>query len=95
MLKAGESVTATATYTLTDADRAAGAVSNTAIVTGQPPVGPPVTSEASAKVTVPAKPDGLIPTGAENLASLVGGAAVVVALLGGGVLWFALRRRRA
>ncbi|RDV43687.1 hypothetical protein DOE76_16465 [Leifsonia sp. ku-ls] len=39
----GQSVTATATYTLTQADIDAGHVANSAFSTGTPPVGPPVT----------------------------------------------------
>ncbi|MGO4595716.1 hypothetical protein AB4Z18_18025 [Leifsonia sp. 2TAF2] len=43
-LLAGQTVTATATYTLTQADVNSGAVPNSAIVAGNPPTGPPVTS---------------------------------------------------
>ena len=44
MLAPGESVTATATYELTQDDVDAGEVENTASVTGTPPTGEPVTS---------------------------------------------------
>ncbi|KZX20095.1 Ig-like domain-containing protein [Rathayibacter tanaceti] len=48
----GESVTASATYTLTQADIDAGSVLNTATATGTPPTGAAVTATASATVTV-------------------------------------------
>ncbi|MFD1859440.1 DUF7507 domain-containing protein [Aeromicrobium camelliae] len=53
VLEPGESVTATATYELTAEDIAAGTVTNTATVTGQPPAGSPVSDEDPAEVTLP------------------------------------------
>jgi uncharacterized repeat protein (TIGR01451 family) len=44
------------TYTVTQDDIAAGAVSNTATATGQPPVGPPVTNEDSTTTPLPPAP---------------------------------------
>ncbi len=55
-LAPGESVTATATYTLTAADVAAGTVHNTATATGQPPSGDPVEDEDPADVTITSSP---------------------------------------
>ncbi|WP_410624941.1 hypothetical protein [Amycolatopsis sp. cmx-8-4] len=55
-LAPGQAVTCTATYTLTQADVDAGSVTNTAVATGKPPQGDPVTSGPSqANVTVPGK----------------------------------------
>ena len=55
-LQPGQSVAATATYTLTQADVDSGAVDNTAITTGTPPSGEDVTDEDSADVPLPGTP---------------------------------------
>ncbi|MFS0866045.1 hypothetical protein AB3M83_01765 [Microbacterium sp. 179-B 1A2 NHS] len=56
VLAPGQSVTATATYTLTQGDRDAGIVENIAAVTGTPPTGDPVTDEDEYDVPVPQAP---------------------------------------
>nr|BFE51478.1 hypothetical protein GCM10017745_49050 [Saccharothrix mutabilis subsp. capreolus] len=53
----GATATCTATYTLTQADVDTGSITNTATATGNPPVGPAVTSPpSSAEVTAPPNP---------------------------------------
>ncbi|MGP6175980.1 DUF7507 domain-containing protein [Microbacterium sp. A196] len=65
VLAPGQSVTATATYTLTQADRDAGIVENTATTTGNPPTGTPVTDEDDFDQPVPQAPGiSLVKTGA-------------------------------
>ncbi|MDT8913237.1 LPXTG cell wall anchor domain-containing protein [Amycolatopsis sp. PS_44_ISF1] len=55
-LAPGQSITCTASYTVTQADADAGSVTNTAEATGTPPQGGPVTSgPAQARVTVPGR----------------------------------------
>ncbi|GAB3752765.1 hypothetical protein GCM10027591_00800 [Zhihengliuella somnathii] len=56
VLAPGESVAATATYTLTQKDVNAGGVDNTATTTGTPPAGDPVTDEDDANVPVASSP---------------------------------------
>ncbi len=62
ILKPGESVTATATYTVTEADAVRGFVHNKATTVGQPPnlpsgqTPPPVTDDDEEEYDVPAKP---------------------------------------
>src|SRR5690606_20720924 len=64
-LAPGQSVTATASYTLTQADRDAGIVENTATTTGTPPTGDPVTDEDDFDQPVPQAPGiSLVKTGA-------------------------------
>ncbi|WP_323986710.1 DUF7507 domain-containing protein [Microbacterium plantarum] len=64
VLAPGQSVTATATYTLTQADRDAGLVDNTATATGTPPTGDPVTHEDEFELPVPQAPGiALVKTG--------------------------------
>ncbi|MFD7642608.1 hypothetical protein ACFV4P_18325 [Kitasatospora sp. NPDC059795] len=56
-LDPGASMTCTATYTVTQADIDAGTIANTAVATGQPPTGAPVTSSPdSATVTLTRSP---------------------------------------
>ncbi len=52
-LNPGQSVTATATYPVTQANTNAGVVNNTASVSGTPPRGTPPTTSATAQVTIP------------------------------------------
>ncbi|MFJ8039025.1 beta strand repeat-containing protein [Kitasatospora sp. NPDC096147] len=54
-LAPGASVTCTASYTVTQADIDRGTIDNTAVATGTPPVGPPVTSPPSS-ASVPGEP---------------------------------------
>ncbi len=74
VLAPGQSVTATATYVLTQADVDAGKVENTAAATGNPPSGDPVDDEDPVTVTVPGNPgivvekDGALPTDEQHRA---------------------------
>lgn len=56
VLAPGEQVTATATYTLTQADVDAGNVDNHAITTGTPPTGDPVDDDDDEKTPLPQSP---------------------------------------
>ncbi len=99
VLAPGQSVTATASYRVTDADRAAGSVTNSATATGLPPAGPAVADEDGVEVSTPAPPTKptapLADTGfdGERLAG-VGVLAALTLLLGAGAL-FVQRRIRA
>ncbi|MEZ5191677.1 MAG: hypothetical protein R2734_03610 [Nocardioides sp.] len=53
----GDSITCTATYTLTQADGDAGVVDNTATATGTDPNGTDVTATDSFSVPIPADPE--------------------------------------
>ncbi|WP_181157581.1 LPXTG cell wall anchor domain-containing protein [Microbacterium sp. MYb62] len=87
VLAPGESVTATADYTVTSADRDRGSVHNLATVTGDPPSGDPVQARDDERTTV----GSLATTGGE----LAWGIPVLALLLlaGGGFLLISRRRR--
>ena len=56
-LTPGQSGTASATYTVTETDGEAGFVFNTAVVTGDPPSGPPITDRDDHTTDIPGGPD--------------------------------------
>jgi uncharacterized repeat protein (TIGR01451 family)/LPXTG-motif cell wall-anchored protein len=100
VLAPGESVTASATYTLTQADVDAGRVDNTATVTGSSPGGDPVTSTDTVRVVIP--DDGTTPTLPDDDLPSTGGqipfltAIWGLALLLAGIgAWAVARRRRS
>ena len=88
VLAPGETVTATASYTLTQADVDRGSVKNTALVTGTDPGGTPVTDSDSVTVDIEA----LANTGGSPDALLLLAAAGLL-LLGAGVV-LTVRRRK-
>ena len=94
-LAPGQSGTASATYTITDADGEAGFVFNTAVVTGTPPDGPPVTDRDDHTTDLPGGPPGPPPppplpaTGTDAPTQLA--LAALALLLGAGLLLAARR----
>ncbi|MFD4992212.1 hypothetical protein ACFWH7_13145 [Cellulosimicrobium cellulans] len=65
VLEPGQSVTATATYQVTESDRDNRIIQNSATVSGNPPTGPPVTDEDDAEIVLPDNPAlELVKTGA-------------------------------
>ena len=93
-LRPGESGTASATYTVTARDAAAGRIRNTAVVTGTPPSGDPITATDTHLTLVPGEPDDpddpdLPATGTDAPAQL---ALAALALLLGAALLMAARR---
>lgn len=90
----GESGTATATYTVTAADAAAGRIRNTAIVTGTPPRGIPITDTDTHLTLVPGDPDDpddpdLPATGTDAPTQLL--LAALALMMGAGLLLMARR----
>jgi uncharacterized membrane protein len=55
-LAAGRSMTCHAEHTITQADVDAGHIANLAVAAGQPPAGPPVTADATERVTATSEP---------------------------------------
>jgi uncharacterized repeat protein (TIGR01451 family) len=93
VLAPGASITATATYTVTDADRSAGSITNSASVTGTPPTGTSVTDEASVRTALQAK--GLLAsTGVDSDRMIrVGGFGFLTLLLGAAAVVIGRRKR--
>ena len=93
VLAPGASVTATATYTVTGADRSAGSITNNATVTGTPPTGTPITDEASVRTAL--QPAGVLAsTGIDGDRVLrVGGFGFLTLLLGAAAVMTGRRKR--
>ena len=94
----GQTVTATATYAITQADIDAGKVTNSALPIGEDAGGarPTPPAPAVAVVELPPVPAGLATTGslAYTGASLLGLPIALLLLLGGGIFLIAAKRRR-
>ena len=95
-LRPGQSGTASATYTVRPRDGAAGSIHNTAIVTGTPPTGPPITDRDDHTTDVPGRPPGPPPerpdlpaTGTDAPTQLLLG--MLALMMGGGLLLMARR----
>ncbi|WP_166788995.1 DUF11 domain-containing protein [Cryobacterium sp. TMB1-7] len=91
-LAPGASVTATATYAVTDADKSAGFVSNKASVTATPPTGPEITDRDDVRVTLKSV-GALAHTGVDS--DLLRGAALfsLLTILVGAAAMFMVRRK--
>jgi uncharacterized repeat protein (TIGR01451 family) len=108
LLLSGESVTATATWTVTQAAVTAGSVSNTAVVSGDPPVGvfaPRSSNTVVVRTNKPADPSGgdssLVSTGGFGLAytgsdpALPTALAILLLLFGATLYTISVRRRKS
>jgi uncharacterized repeat protein (TIGR01451 family) len=93
VLAPGASVTATATYRVTDADRSAGSITNSATVTGTPPTGTSITDEASVRTPLQAR--GLLAsTGVDSDRMIrIGGFGFLTMLLGAAAVITGRRKR--
>ncbi|MHA6765224.1 beta strand repeat-containing protein [Streptacidiphilus sp. PAMC 29251] len=104
-LAPGASLLCTAVYTVTQADLKGSSLSNTAVVGGNPPFGPPIDSPpSSVRIPIkpkpvpvppapPVKPGHMAPTGASAQLTYLTWGALATTLLGAGLL-LAYRRRR-
>ncbi|MCP2032174.1 putative repeat protein (TIGR01451 family) [Okibacterium sp. HSC-33S16] len=92
VLLPGESVTATASYSLTQADIDAGRVINAATATATPPTGDPVSAADSVEVDVPSP---LAATGAAGIAGFLLLSALALIAVGVGVRTLAARSTQA